>query len=135
MYFKGGLMVKFNGVLALEEQLTVRDAVSPFKGGNEAEWVEHHKTDKNGCEGLSSGLARLQRDIDKQLAKNDLFKKIINEFQSNIKKSETLRAEILKGQLAGESTDILFIKAVECISLMTGDTAFYNQIKRKHNKA
>ena len=117
-------MVKFNGVLALEEQLTVRDAVSPFKGGNEAERVEHHKTDKNGCEGLSSGLARLQRDIDKQLAKNDLFKKIINEFQSNIKKSETLRAEILKGQLAGESTDMLFIKAVECISLMTGDTAF-----------
>jgi hypothetical protein len=47
----------------------------------------------------------------------------------NIKKSEAIRTKITKGIQAGESTYRLLLQAMECISLMTGDTVFYSQGK------
>jgi len=52
------------------------------------------------------------------------------EYQSNIRKSGSLRTDILKGVQAGEPAQKLLLKAVECISRMTGDTLFYSQIEK-----
>ena len=45
----------------------------------------------------------------------------------NINKSEKLRVEITKGIKRNDPIDELFIAALKCISLMTGDEVFYNQ--------
>lgn len=54
---------------------------------------------------------------------------VYREYQKNIRESEELRAAILKGAKAGEQPVDLLLKAVKCISLMTKDTVFYNQIE------
>ena len=46
------------------------------------------------------------------------------EHQENIKRVEQLRTDINKGVQAGEPIYKLLLKAIECISLMTGDTAY-----------
>lgn len=53
------------------------------------------------------------------------------EYQENIIKAGQLRNEINKGIAAGEDTAGLLLKALECISRMTGDQAFYTVNKRK----
>lgn len=45
----------------------------------------------------------------------------------NILKSERLRCKIYKDVKAGADTYSLLIDAIKCISLMTGDTVFYDQ--------
>lgn len=40
-----------------------------------------------------------------------------------------MRTAILKGAKAGEPPVALLLKAVKCISLMTGDTVFYSQLE------
>lgn len=49
-----------------------------------------------------------------------------------IKKSELYRTQILKGISSGESDRALFLLAIECIYSLTGDKAFYTQIKKKY---
>ena len=49
--------------------------------------------------------------------------------QENVKKSERLRAEINKGIQAEEPIYKVLLKAIECISLMTGDKLFYDMNK------
>ena len=49
--------------------------------------------------------------------------------QENIKKSEQLRAEINKDIQAGEPIYKVLLKAIECISLMTGEKLFYDMNK------
>lgn len=50
------------------------------------------------------------------------------DYQNNIKKAGSLRTDILKGVQTGEPAQTLLLKAVECISCMTGDRLFYTQI-------
>lgn len=45
--------------------------------------------------------------------------------QANALKAELHKAEITKGIIAGESPYKLLLKAIECISLMTGEPAYY----------
>ena len=48
-------------------------------------------------------------------------------YQHNIKASEALRAEILKGLASGESQAVILEKAIRCIGLMTHDKVFAAQ--------
>lgn len=64
---------------------------------------------------------------DKELQENAL--KVYQKYQENIKRSNKLRTEILKNIKQGEDPYNLLLKAVECISLMTGDPHYYNQAK------
>lgn len=52
------------------------------------------------------------------------------EYQKNILISDGLRCEINKGLKTGEDIYPLFLKAVKSISLMTGDTTFYDIVKK-----
>ena len=74
-------------------------------------------------EGVS--LVRLGRDKEDRARLLETYRQL----QDNIKASGTLRTDILKGARAGESIATLFLSAVKCISLMTGDTVFYRQIE------
>ena len=64
-----------------------------------------------------------QKKIEREIA--DKYRREIIE---NIKTSERLRSELLKGVRAGKTVEELFLKAIECISLMTSEKGFYTQI-------
>lgn len=51
------------------------------------------------------------------------------DYQNNIKAAGQLRTEILKGTRAAEDSLSLLLKACKCISCMTGDKLFYEQIE------
>lgn len=55
---------------------------------------------------------------------------VYKEYQDNIKVSESLRAEIAHEIQAGKAPQETLKKAIECISLMTGDRAFYITLVR-----
>lgn len=67
--------------------------------------------------------------IDRAKREWDLIRGIYNNYQSNIKTSETIRKEILIGLEEGENPIRLLLKAMECISLLTGDSVLYSQGK------
>ena len=48
-------------------------------------------------------------------------------YQENIKRSDQLQTDILKGLKAGEDVYSLFLKAAKAISLMTSNSLFYSQ--------
>ena len=56
---------------------------------------------------------------------------VYKEHQENIKRAEQLRTDINKGVQAGEPVYKILLKAIECISLMTGDRVFYDMNKNK----
>ena len=51
------------------------------------------------------------------------------ELQQNIKRSEMLRSEILKGAKGGRSASELLVMAADCISLMTNQPDFSKQLQ------
>jgi hypothetical protein len=69
---------------------------------------------------------KLQREQEEHKKTLEIYR----EYQQNIKRSGQLRTDILRGVKAGEAPQVLLLKAVECISLMTGDSLFYRQIQQ-----
>ena len=65
--------------------------------------------------------------LDKEQRERARLREAYSDYQQNIKRSGSLRGEILNGMKRGEAPVALLLKAVECISLMTGDTAIYTQ--------
>lgn len=71
------------------------------------------------------GLARLEWIQEENRRLSEMYKRQ----SENIRKSEALRTKVQKGIAAGVDTFTLLLQAMECISLMTGDTVFYDQGK------
>ena len=67
------------------------------------------------------------RRIDREKEDRAKATQMYKAYQNNIKKAGGIRTEIIKGLNAGEDPLDLLLKAVECISLLTGDTAIYTQ--------
>ena len=71
--------------------------------------------------------------LDRERQEREHARNMYAEYQKNIKRSEALRAGILKGLREREDPRALLLKAVECISLMTGETVIYSQAKEDLN--
>lgn len=67
--------------------------------------------------------------LDAELQERTRIREMYATYQDNIKRAGSLRADLLKGIQRGEEPLALLLKAVECISLMTGDTVIYDQSK------
>lgn len=86
------------------------------------------KTPKTATEGKKEVLPvyrKLQREQDE-------YKRLVEAYgtyQQHIKMAGDLRTQILKGSGTGEPATALLLKAVQCISLMTGDMLFSEQVK------
>ena len=65
--------------------------------------------------------------LDRNKKTREMALKAHKAYQHNIKTSEALRAEILKGLTSGESHTVILEKAIRCIGLMTNDDAFAKQ--------
>ena len=86
--------------------------------------TEQYRGNIEGSEGGS--VHRLEAEREER----ELLKKEYGRIQENTIKSELLRGEILKGITRKEEPLALLLKAIECISLMTGDTALLIQSRR-----
>lgn len=67
--------------------------------------------------------------LNREKQERDSYRQMCATYQRNIQRAGTLRTDITKGIQNGEDPLALLLKAVECISLMTGDTAMYTQSK------
>lgn len=68
----------------------------------------------------------LTAHIEREKQSRELF----FEIAENIKRSERLRSKINKDFIAGVDHELILKDCIECISLMTGDSVFYNQNKK-----
>lgn len=76
------------------------------------------------------GTQELQRRADNQRDAIARAAEVYKRYQENIKATETLQAEILKGVAAGEDLHQLFLKAAKALSLTISNDLFYSQIER-----
>jgi len=93
--------------------------------------VEHktpQKSPQRATEGTETA-GRLLAQYRQEKAEHERTLEVYREYQKNIRESGSLRTDILKGAKAGEPPVALLLKAVKCISLMTGDTVFYSQLE------
>ncbi len=103
----------FNGLGCIE-------ALEPVKPAQKAPERAIEGTEQAG---------RLLAQYKQEQAEHERTLAIYREYQHNIKESGSLRTAILKGAKVGEPPVALLLKAVKCISLMTGDTVFYSQLE------
>lgn len=75
------------------------------------------------------------RHINREKEDLERARQIYREYNDNRRKAGTLKGEINKAINAGEDITEILLKALECISLMTGEKLFYdiNQKKLKKN--
>jgi len=71
-------------------------------------------------------IARLQREQED----HEKIKRMYGEYQTNIRRAGQLRSDIIRGVRAGEDPIEILLKAVECISIMTGDKQYYTQTRQ-----
>jgi len=103
---------------------------------NQATQAEIEKLLKNDVQKRPTSDEKARGNIKTLTNKNDVIEGFLErltatykEQQDNIKKAGQLRADINKGVQAGEPIYKLLLKAIECISLMTGDKLFYEANK------
>lgn len=95
---------------------------SPFKPTKQKGDIE---TPTNSEKAKIGGLYELESLQTEQ----SRCKAVYREYQQNIKTSELIQADILKGARAGEDIYSLFLKAVKAISLVTDNNLFYSQLE------
>lgn len=67
--------------------------------------------------------------LDAELQERERIREMYSTYQENINRAGSCRSDLLKGLQRGEAPLDLLLKAIECISLMTGDTVIYTQSK------
>ena len=75
----------------------------------------------------AKGETMQEEDQQEKRTGGEVVPKAYSDYQHNIKTSEALRAEILKGLASGESHAVILEKAIRCIGIMTNDDAFTKQ--------
>lgn len=101
----------------------------PLLGGSKGITPLEPKNERETATGRSGGNDNrvLQHEADKRQAERERYRQGVAAQQEAIRKSGTLRSEILKGIKSGEDTASLLLKACECIALQTGDSHYYTQ--------
>ena len=76
-------------------------------------------------QGVYSKLAKLEQEKERQREAAEKQIWLWSAHQEAIVKSGQLTNDITKGIQVGEKPEILLLKAIKCISLMTGNDLFY----------
>ena len=83
------------------------------------------KGEENRPERRTEARTRLQREADRRQQERERYLAGIADYQDNIKRAGSLRAEVLKGIQAGEDATAVLLKACDVIAKMTGDETYY----------
>ena len=121
------MSLDFTALDNIQLKRVIQDFSEPLEpvAGNLALEPEKHATEGNI---RPTGHTHSHR-LDAEKRERERIREVYSTYQDNIKKAGNCRSEILKGIKRGEDPLALLLKAVECISLMTGDTAIYPQAK------
>ena len=109
-----------------QEKQTAKTPTDELLG---AEEYKPSAEQENALKRQLEGLQGLQRKADQNKAEKDRNLEVYRTYQENIKRSEQLQTDILKGARAGEDIYSLFLKAVQAISCMTSNKTFYSQLE------
>lgn len=120
----------FTGLLTDEKQRS-KTPVDAFSEGNA------YKTTNQEQKAATSKIESLEREqatglliqAKKEKEAHQKAREIYKIHQESTKRSSQLQSEILKGVQAGENIHRLFLKAVEALSLATGNGLLFRQIK------
>lgn len=96
--------------------------------GNLARQPETPATGQSRSPSGEAGSGAIHR-LESEKRERDNARQMYATYQQNIKRAGMLRSDIAKGLKRGEDPLAILLKAVECISLMTGDTMIYTQSK------
>lgn len=102
-----------------------RDAPGEYKNTSGAE---------NAATGLTEGYSAsptLQREADQRKQTLQSAADVYKRYQENIKATELLQSQVLKGIRAQEDIYSLFLKATKALSLTISNREFYAQILRE----
>ena len=109
------------------DNIALQTAKIDFLGAFDDEEGDSFKTSESHATGQNTGTPTHQ--LDKAVQEREQVRKMYSDYQENIHRAGTLRSDILKGMKRGEDPLALLLKAVECISLMTGDTVILSQAR------
>ena len=84
------------------------------------------ETASTAPEGQELAFIKLTREQEDRARLQEAYR----DYQSNIKNAGELRSQILKGARAGEAPTALLLKACKCISSMTGESLFSEQVEK-----
>lgn len=113
-----------------EEKLPENEPNGAGTGNEEYRDIRKGENATGGSFEGSEGDARLQRKADTVKAKVEDALDVYRTYQENIRTAGQLQQEIREGVYLGADIYSLFLKAVEAISLMTGDRSYREQIER-----
>lgn len=74
---------------------------------------------------------KLQNKADNVKKQIEMSNQVLKEYQENKRKCTMLLTEIEKGVNTGEDIQLLFLKAIQIIGLMTSERTLYTRIERK----
>lgn len=130
--FSGLNSISRNMLLKEFPDIPVDAPESPEASSNDIDSIEIPLDALNGLKNENrepvDGIALIK--LRRQQEDHEQIQEAYKAYQDNIKRSGELRAEILRGIKSGEPTPILLLKAIECISNMTGDKLFYTQAEK-----
>lgn len=130
--FSGLNSISRNMLLKEFPDIPVDAPESPEASSNDIDSIEIPLDALNGLKNENrepvDGIALIK--LRRQQEDHEQIQEAYKAYQDNIKRSGELRAEILRGIKSGEPTPTLLLKAVECISNMTGDKLFYTQAEK-----
>lgn len=84
------------------------------------------ETASTAPEGQELAFIKLTREQEGRARQQEAYR----DYQTNIKNAGDLRSQILNGARAGEDPIDLLLKACKCISLMTGEKLFSEQVEQ-----
>lgn len=124
----------YSGLLNLGQAQAGAQARKDFR---QAEGSQNTQNGPQGVPGASESkqaenLPKHYVKIDRQ---REAIAQICRQQQENIRAAGDLRVKITKGIQAGEDPYKLLLMALDCVSRMTGDRAFYEQNKAQLHQA
>ena len=126
------MQLDFTAIRGNLAEKPLESPVAAFVELDSKEVPVEHKTPQKASQRATEGTetaGRLLAQYRQEKAEHERTLEVYREYQKNIRESGSLRTDILKGAKAGEPPVALLLKAVKCISLMTGDTVFYSQLE------
>lgn len=120
-------MLDFTALNSIQHRTAIKDFTEPLEptAGNLALKPENHATGEN----ISPRGYIHSHKLDAEKRERERLREMYSTYQENIKRAGSCRSDVLKGIKRGEDPLALLLTAIECISLMTGDTVIYTQAK------
>lgn len=118
-------MLDFTALNNIAMQRAIQDFTEPLEptAGNLALKPEKPATGEN----ISPRGHIHSHKLDAEKREREQLREMYSTYQENIKRAGSCRSDVLKGIKRGEDPLDLLLTAIECISLMTGDTVIYKQ--------